>query len=261
MDPRGRAAGGRAAFAPSAGADGFDSALVGMGSLWGERLYYFGGSGEAVQLGPRALRGVRQSAGVAFRTATGGWAERRQALATGPPGSWDDLFVASPQVIQHGPGDWRMYYHGAGSAAGDRRFRIGLAVSEDGVSWQRRGLLLGPGPEGAWDAGGCSRRHVFRLGGGGGYAMLYEGTSVDGRHGIGLALSSDGLTWRRDSAEPVFRPSDEVGAWDAKVVSAPHFVPRLGGGLLYYVGMSKEGETAVGVAREEGGDLRTFRRL
>lgn len=49
---------------------------------------------------------------------------------TGKEGEWDNLFVASPQVLAAAPMDMRLYYHSF-DASRDR-FRIGVATSEDG---------------------------------------------------------------------------------------------------------------------------------
>eukprot|EP00931_Biecheleriopsis_adriatica_P049843 TRINITY_DN28837_c0_g2_i1.p1 TRINITY_DN28837_c0_g2~~TRINITY_DN28837_c0_g2_i1.p1 ORF type:complete len:263 (+),score=30.99 TRINITY_DN28837_c0_g2_i1:93-791(+) len=229
-----------------------------MGSLVRDRLYYFGGSNDAFKMGNRTLVGVHQSAGVAFWR-DGTWQHRLEVLPRGSPGSWDEIFVASPQVIKHGPDEWRMYYHGAGRS--DRRFRIGLATSVDGLTWERQGVIIPPGEGKAWDAGGCSRRHVFRTPQS--YVMIYEATSESGIHGFGLATSVDGLQWQKDSkAGRIFQPAD-LDSWDSRAVSAPHFVPSTSGkgGLLFYVGSSADGATGVGIAEVRDEGFQNIRRL
>lgn len=129
---RGPAASG-AVFTPSKDAANFDSALVGMGSIAGNRLYYFGGSREPFAMGDRYMLGVHQSIGVAFDTGRGQWNDRREILPRGD--DFDAVFAASPQVVKHSAEDWRMYYHGAGLE--DKKFRIGLARSRDGLTWCR----------------------------------------------------------------------------------------------------------------------------
>eukprot|EP00747_Dinoflagellata_sp_TGD_P097865 gnl/TRDRNA2_/TRDRNA2_167267_c1_seq2.p1 gnl/TRDRNA2_/TRDRNA2_167267_c1~~gnl/TRDRNA2_/TRDRNA2_167267_c1_seq2.p1 ORF type:complete len:475 (-),score=59.74 gnl/TRDRNA2_/TRDRNA2_167267_c1_seq2:59-1483(-) len=241
----GKEAGG-AVFGPSINdPESFDSALVGMGSIVGDRLYYFGGSQEPFTINGESVVGGRQRIGVAFWDGTT-WTDRRQVLDVGPEGSFDSTFVASPQVVQHGPDDWRMYYFGAGK--GFQGFRIGLATSTDGLTWERQGVVISPGEDGAWDAAGCSRHNVFRRGDGG-YGMLYEGVSTDGRHSFGLAISEDGIRWKKDGAVPAFGSTASDTAWDGKGVSGPRYVamPK-GQARLYYIGTSPERKTAVGVS-------------
>ena len=105
---RGSTASG-AVFTPSKDAANFDSALVGMGSIAGNRLYYFGGSREPFAMGDRYMLGVQQSIGVAFDTGRGQWNDRREILPRGD--DFDAVFAASPQVVKHSAEDWRMYYH------------------------------------------------------------------------------------------------------------------------------------------------------
>ena len=246
-----------AVFTPSKDAAKFDSALVGMGSILGERLYYFGGSREPFALGDRSMLGVHQSIGVAFDTGTGGWNDRREILPRGD--DFDAVFAASPQVVKHSAEDWRMYYHGAGLE--DKKFRIGLARSRDGLTWKREGVIVSPGADGAFDEGGCSRRHVFPDGDG--YTMIYEGSSAMG-HAFGLAKSVDGIVWKKAGDGPIFAPSPEADAFDARAVSAPFFVPmEIGGyqGLLFYVGLDASGASSVGIAGAEQGDLSRLSRL
>lgn len=48
----------------------------------------------------------------------------------GEAGEWDALHVAAPQVLAAGPRDMRLWYHSYDVQR--RRFRVGLATSEDG---------------------------------------------------------------------------------------------------------------------------------
>ncbi len=66
------------------------------------------------------------------------WTMLPDALAAGPPGAWDDLAPWTGSVIEH-DGRWWMFY--TGTSRSDRGLvqRIGLASSEDLLSWQRFG--------------------------------------------------------------------------------------------------------------------------
>merc|ERR1712183_607396 len=73
-------------FAPDDDPTAFDAALVGMGCVIDDRLYYFGGSREPFTMGSREILGVRQSIGIAFWNGSA-WTDRQIALEHGPPGS------------------------------------------------------------------------------------------------------------------------------------------------------------------------------
>jgi len=58
------------------------------------------------------------------------------ALRPGPPGAWDDLATWTGSVIEH-DGRWYMLYTGISRADDGLIQRIGLAVSEDLVTWHK----------------------------------------------------------------------------------------------------------------------------
>lgn len=77
----------------------------------------------------------------------------------GAAGEWDASFVGHPCVVAAGPRDMRMYYHSYDAAAG--RFRVGLAASKDGFSWQKQGPVFdGGSSSGDFDAAGAAACHV-----------------------------------------------------------------------------------------------------
>jgi ribosome-associated protein YbcJ (S4-like RNA binding protein) len=62
-------------------------------------------------------------------------------LTPGSEGWWDSERVSSPQVLYCADGTWKMWYYGR-DASFDRQInlptgRCGLAVSADGIDWQR----------------------------------------------------------------------------------------------------------------------------
>jgi predicted GH43/DUF377 family glycosyl hydrolase len=125
----------------------------------------------------------------------------------------------------------------------------GVAVSDDGVHWER---IPGPSGRGAvleahqdperFDSTHVGVSCVRR------WLMFYEGVRADG-HSIGLAVSSDGISWERcpgaetDGSVFAHAPSGS-GRWDAFAVGTPCVVPADDGTWrLYYVGCN---ETARG---------------
>jgi hypothetical protein len=62
-------------------------------------------------------------------------------LTPGPEGCWDSERVSCPRVMRCLDGTWKMWYYGR-DASFDRQInlptgRCGLAVSPDGVQWER----------------------------------------------------------------------------------------------------------------------------
>ncbi len=114
--------------------------------------------------------------------------------------SWDDFKIRAPSVIKVGA-TYIMYYEGE-DAAGHKR-QIGRATSNDGVTWVKTGAnpVLTPGAAGSWDA--LEVRYPSVHFDGTTYRLWYWGwNGTDAAAKIGLATSSDGITWTRH-ASPV----------------------------------------------------------
>lgn len=163
----------------------------------------------------------------------------------GPPGVWDEGGGYHPRVVLAGPRDLRLFYASPDMATG--RFHIGMARSSDGLKWARRGVVLSPGSGDGdgFDAGGVTSPSVHRTGPAS-WVMFFEahhGTS--GARSIGVATSSDGLSWTKSpTGQPILGPSP--GGWDAGGCGAPCGVQMAGTQWrLYYEGYA-EGSTVPG---------------
>ncbi len=99
--------------------------------------------------------------------------------------------------------------------------QIGLAYSNDGVTWTRFGsvpIVIPSGSATAWDGNYAFRPSIILVQGI--YHMFYSGsndlidplTTIPYAHGIGHASSSDGINWTLDPDNPIFIYSDGV-AW------------------------------------------------
>lgn len=88
------------------------------------------------------------------------------------------------------------------------RWEIHRAEGIDGDAWGQSRAVVLPGPDGALDSAGAMAPCVVRDGPS--YVMWFLGSSrsSDGYRGVVLrAWSADGVGWRREPADPVFRPS------------------------------------------------------
>lgn len=247
-------------------------------------MFYFGGSTEKLRLKPTAkpVQGFRMLPGL-LKSANGINFDRSSSppptnplLNVGAPGEWDELFVAWPRVLPPSPhrSAWLMTYSSIENGIENQTppfSSIGVATSTDGHHWTKAGKVLTRGAPGSWDEGGVGRRHVLVVDENQ-YVMFYEGVNFKGVHGIGIAISSDGIHWTKDEAAtvaggdpggPVFSARVGEEAWDNGTVAAPHVVAMDDGSFrLYYVGGddAKTG-SAMGLAVSEGHNFRSWIRF
>jgi beta-fructofuranosidase len=92
-------------------------------------------------LGEPLLRHRNASIGHAVSSDLRSWRVLPDALQPGPEGSWDDLATWTGSAIRH-DGRWYMLYTGIGRADDGLVQRIGLAVSDDLVRWEKH--LMNP---------------------------------------------------------------------------------------------------------------------
>ena len=133
-------------------------------------------------------------------------------LDVGPRGSWDERVVADPYVIRAGAG-YYMFYLGQDRA---RRQRLGVAMSDDGVTWWklRSNPILELGGYGAFDENGLGEPAVWASHGY--YWMLYTGRDRNEVRRLGLARSRNGVAW-----EKLPRSLRAIEPWDSKVLCDP----------------------------------------
>jgi hypothetical protein len=142
------------------------------------------------------------------------WEKRGPVMEPGPAGRFDDQGIATRHILKL-QGRWTMFYEGCRHIGRPMEVdrQIGVAVSDDGLQWERvdgpyaNGCILPQAPEGSgrWD---------FRLGcpwvvpmADGSLRLYYIGSNerphsgggeLDTVHQIGLAVSDGNITrWRR----------------------------------------------------------------
>lgn len=65
------------------------------------------------------------------------WTEQPDALGPRAGTAWDDLAIWTGSVVRDGDGRWRMFYTGISGRGGLKDQRLGQAVSDDLVTWER----------------------------------------------------------------------------------------------------------------------------
>jgi predicted GH43/DUF377 family glycosyl hydrolase len=230
-------------------------------------MHFFGGNYEEADEG---VKGSKLRIGVAISQDGINWSRVEgehadgSVIACGQPGEFDESLVSHPNVITYKGSEFRMYYTGGSGPPGEELYTMGLAVSQDGLKWKKRGPVFSGGAEGEWDCRGVLARSMVTSPMTGEISMLYEGVSASGERAIGLATSPDGISWKRHGGGPVFCRSNVEGAWDSGGVGSPRLVELFekdGEFILYYGGWETEGEHRIGMAKSQGASLTSWARI
>ena len=106
-------------------------------------------------------------------------------IPLGASGDFDDVHTYAPAVVVRGGRTW-LYYIGYDGAT----WRVGLAVSEDGLHFVKQGVVLPLGASGDFDNVYACYLAVLERDG---HTWLYY-TGYDGANfRVGLAVSEDGF--------------------------------------------------------------------
>jgi predicted GH43/DUF377 family glycosyl hydrolase len=173
----------------------------------------------------------------------------------GPRGSFDERAVADPYVIRApqrtAEAQFYMFYLGQDRAG---RQRLGVARSRDGVTWEKltANPVLELGEPGAFDEAGLGEPAVWSSGGS--WWMWYTGRDRAEHRRIGLARSSDGVHWQRDTT---LGPLAGTDPWDSVVLCDPAVYQSndasirvwFGGGDKPSPDQNLDGQIGVGVLR------------
>lgn len=135
-------------------------------------------------------------------------------LSPGSPGSWDSWAVSAATVIKDENG-YKMYYHGWSTSNSEGPWHIGLATSSDGVNWVKH-----PNPviyaTSGWEYQ-LGPTSIIKINGV--YYLYYMGRNLPIVK-VGLATSSDGISWTRHPSNPILvadKPWEGNGVYYANV--------------------------------------------
>ena len=189
-------------------------------------MYTFGGNADAVKVDDQHIIGSKMEIGVAISQDGAHWSRVEgdsaygSILEKGSVDEFDALFCGWPCIVEDGR-EFKMYYHTYDPRT--KKFTVGLAISQNGVQWKKKGAVFAGGGEGSFDEMGVTRRQVVKVKEGV-FRMWYEGISKSGVHSIGLATSSDGVRWERVADEPIFARNPDESAFDSGGVGSPRLV-------------------------------------
>lgn len=125
---------------------------------------------------------------------------------------------------------------------------LALVESREGIQWSTPAIVLGPNPDTGWEDD-INRPTVVKREDG--YHMWYTG-QAQGHSRIGYAVSPDGRTWERASAQPVLVPEEP---WEKVALMCPHVLwdEEAGFYRLWYSGGEQYEPDAVGYATSPDG--------
>ena len=167
------------------------------------------------------------------------WARSDSPVLVPTSGAWDATNVETPTVVVLPDKSFRMYY------AGDRdphahAFDIGMATSRDGKTWEKsnQNPLLRRGKKGQFDSLAAFDPSVLLKDGR--YWMWYAGISDIYQCAIGLATSTDGLTWEKHGL--VLELDQERKHEDDAGITEPHVIWNGKDFEMFYVPLGPEGK-------------------
>jgi predicted GH43/DUF377 family glycosyl hydrolase len=170
------------------------------------------------------------------------WEVRAEpVLSRGGPGEFDRVDALNPSVVHTAAGYFNFYsgYDGA-------TWHTGLAISPDGIVWNKRGRVMSPNPatwEGDYIAANGSVLEID-----GEFWHWYQGGRLPR---IGLARSKDGVHWNREDS-PVLPPGPR-GSWDERGVADPYVVRFADRFYMYYLGQDRSRRQRLGLAMSDDG--------
>jgi sucrose-6-phosphate hydrolase SacC (GH32 family) len=200
---------------------GFDAFTVGPGiilkdgSTW---LMYYNAQDMIAFLPGR-------STGRATASSPGGpWIKSETpVISSGDLGEWDSGFLIPCSVLLLEDGSYMMFYTGGTELASFNDFFIGMATSEDGISWEKyddpltaehpfaeSDPVLRSGSPGKWDGALVWMANVTAYQGG--FRMYYSGSRENMRvefKSIGYASSEDGIHWEKYPSNPIYHSIDD----------------------------------------------------
>ncbi|MDF2724502.1 MAG: hypothetical protein K0Q59_4177 [Paenibacillus sp.] len=220
------------------------------------RLYYTGNSG--IGKGLDSFPGL----GMAF-SEDGKRFEKHTSnpiiARTGHEGDPDQQGIAGGSVLQvtlpDGGKQWRFYYTGCPTLGDDvflnQQKNICLAVSEDGIHWEKRGAVMYRNPLHDYENVAVAGPVVQQCSDGS-FRMWYSAIGTRwGYYSICYAESEDGIQWNRgvhygDNLQ-LGPQHGTSGNWESMMVEYPSVIEEDGRLRLFYVG-NNFGLTGIGTA-------------
>ncbi|MGE5351220.1 MAG: hypothetical protein ACM3P0_04000, partial [Acidobacteriota bacterium] len=133
---------------------------------------------------------------------------QKPVLTHGPQGSYDAYSAGMTSLIKDEQG-YKMYYSAFNNSLRMNN-TVGLAVSQDGITWEKQAEPVFTIPTG--QTGVCASG-VVKMG-----SMYYMFYSVEPAYNINMAISQDGIHWEKYQGNPVVIPEK---SWEMSGIVYP----------------------------------------
>lgn len=159
-------------------------------------------------------------------------------LYPGINGAWDSWCAAAGPVIKEN-GIYKMYYTGYSDPYG--QYSIGLATSIDGIVWEKYPAPVINGTTG-WEKQ-IAPHSILKIDSL--YFLYFDGRSQTGDNRIGIAFSSDGITWTKYTGNPILTPTV---SWEGTGVGWPSIIYENGEFKMVYMKVTYSSDELFGMA-------------
>jgi predicted GH43/DUF377 family glycosyl hydrolase len=181
-----------------------------------------------------------------------GTLQNSPVIDKGPAGKFDGFSIASPTVLVDGT-TYRMWYAGCTTAARNT-FKIGYAISTDGIAWTKQSSgapVLTVGAGGEFDQIQVSDPCVVNDAGT--YRMWYAGYNGT-VWALGYATSTNGTTWTRQNSSNAVLTIGASGKFDDQHVTNPWVIKDGSTWKMWYTGTKvSDGIKRIGYATSSDG--------
>lgn len=153
------------------------------------------------------------------------WSKKSNPILLSGTG-WE-FQISSNFILKHNS-KYYLYYSGRD---GTNNWKIGLAISSDGINFTKYSgnpILENDFP---WEGTGIFNPTIFKENDT--YKMIYMDAQGSG---FGLAYSTDGINWTKDPANPIFRRENTTNGWGSNNIAYPSVVKVNNDFRVYYSG-------------------------
>ena len=174
--------------------------------------------------------------------------ERKMVLNIGNKNEWDSINVSSPYIIKeiiNNKSIYKMWYSGYD----ELNYRIGYAVSDNGINWTKHGIVLDIGNKNKWDSLYAYNPCVIKDETDNIYKMWYSGNNkLNDR--IGYAVSNDGIKWNKKG---MVLDLGNNCKWDDIHIYSPHVIKDETNNTyqMWYSGVDNNNNSRIGYAISE----------
>jgi len=185
----------------------------------------------------------RSKKSIALSTSKDGlkWTDPVSVLGPNADNKWE-ADLNRPCVLKKGK-QYQMWYTGQA----DGKSWIGYATSDDGKSWTRMSKTPILSAELPWEKTSVMCPSVIWDDKAGIYKMWYSGGEQYEPDAIGYATSTDGINWKKNTENPVFR-NDPSNKWEQAKVTACQVIKQKNNYLMFYIGFRDVDYAQIGAA-------------